>query len=217
MTHKLPLFPLNTVLFPNAPLPLHIFEERYRLMISRCIEQQSPFGVVLIREQNRADTDPNVSFYAIGTAAQISEGVQLEDGRYYLVALGQRRFRVQYLIQRAPYLIGSVTYLTEETGASVVAAANELRTLYQTYWAAMRNATGYPAEAEELPSDVVELTYWMGHRLQTDLLQKQRWLEADVATRIREMVAALRAELALLPPNADGPNDQNWIGPGSWN
>ena len=47
---ELPLFPLPVVLFPGVPLPLHIFEQRYRLMIGRCIEEQKPFGVVLIRE-----------------------------------------------------------------------------------------------------------------------------------------------------------------------
>src|SRR5690349_19805632 len=70
-TQKLPLFPLNTVLFPGVPLPLHIFEERYRLMIGRCIEQHAPFGVVLIRELDRADTNPDVTFYTVGTTAQI--------------------------------------------------------------------------------------------------------------------------------------------------
>ena len=217
MTHKLPLFPLNTVLFPGAPLPLHIFEERYRLMISRCIEQQAPFGVVLIRERGRADTDPNVSFCAIGTAAQIGEGVRLEDGRYYLVVTGQRRFRVQYLTQRQPYLIGSVAYLPEETSPDALETAGELRVLYRRYWAAMQASTGYHAEVETPPEDVVEFTYWLAHRFQNDVVQRQRWLEADVATRLREMGAAMRAEIALLPSSESGLRERTWIGPGSWN
>ena len=57
MTQKLPLFPLNTVLFPGAPIQLHIFEERYRLMIGRCLEQSSPFGVVLIRSGSEVSPD----------------------------------------------------------------------------------------------------------------------------------------------------------------
>jgi Lon protease-like protein len=217
MIHKLPLFPLNTVLFPGAPLPLHIFEERYRLMIGRCIEQQAPFGVVLIRERGRADTDPTVSFHEIGTSAQIGEGVRLEDGRYYLVATGVRRFRVQYLTQRMPYLIASVAYLSEETSPDAVGLASELRALYTRYWAAMQASTGYHAEIETPPDDVVDFTYWLAHRFQTEVLQKQRWLEADVATRLREMGAAMRAEIALLPSEGDAPNEGDWIGPGSWN
>ena len=57
MTYKLPLFPLNMVLFPGLPISLHIFEERYRLMIARCIEQNGPFGVVLIREGREVGGD----------------------------------------------------------------------------------------------------------------------------------------------------------------
>ena len=57
MTQKLPIFPLNMVLFPGAPIQLHIFEERYRLMIGRCLEQSSPFGVALIRSGSEVSPD----------------------------------------------------------------------------------------------------------------------------------------------------------------
>lgn len=214
MTHKLPLFPLGLVLFPNAPLPLHIFEERYREMIGRCIEQNAPFGVVLIREGVAESAD--VTFHPVGTTAQIADGVRTEDGRYVINTVGQRRFRVQYVAQRAPYYVGSVTYLPEESEALVMEPASELRALYERYWDLLAAATGYQHEAETLPDDVINLTYWMAHRLQVDNQHKQRWLEADVGTRLREMTAALRAEMALLPGN-DGPPDRGWIGQGSWN
>ncbi|HEU4328201.1 MAG TPA: LON peptidase substrate-binding domain-containing protein [Roseiflexaceae bacterium] len=219
MTQKMPLFPLNTVLYPSAPLPLHIFEERYKLMISRCLEQQAPFGVVLIQERDRPDTDPNVNFHQVGTSAQIGEGVKLEDGRYYLVATGQRRFRVQYLTQRAPYLIASVTYLPEDSCGVAPEAAEELRELYSRYWNALSASTGYPrdSEHEAPPASTVDLTYWMANRLQVDSPRKQRWLEADIGTRLREMAAALRGELTLLPATDSGPNNRSWVGPGSWN
>ena len=75
MTYKLPLFPLQTVLFPGAPILLHIFEERYRLMIGRCLEQNSPFGVVLIRQGT--EVDPDAIPYGVGTTAQIRDSVRL--------------------------------------------------------------------------------------------------------------------------------------------
>jgi Lon protease-like protein len=215
MTQKLPLFPLNTVLFPGAPLPLHIFEERYRLMIGRCIEQRAPFGVVLLREG--VETSTNVAFVPVGTSAQIQEAVRLDDGRYYLVAVGQRRFRIQYLLQRLPYFVASVVYLPEEAGVAAAEGAQQLRALYGRYCAAISAATGARVEDEPLPGDVVELTYWMAHRLQVVNAQKQRWLEADVATRLREMVAALRGELALLPDAGPGPRDTGLAGPASLN
>jgi Lon protease-like protein len=106
MTYKLPLFPLNTVLFPGMPISLHIFEERYRLMIGRCIEQNGPFGVVLIREGREVGGE--AAPYPVGTTAAIGSNVRLDDGRYYLTATGQRRFRIQYFAQRQPYLLASV-------------------------------------------------------------------------------------------------------------
>jgi Lon protease-like protein len=227
MTQKLPIFPLNMVLFPGAPIQLHIFEERYRQMIGRCLEQSSPFGVALIRSGSEVSPDDpwvrrqleladaadldigalkrelggETVPHPVGTSAQISAGesVRLSDGRYYLVATGQRRFRIQYFVQRQPYLIASVAYLPEESPAAVAEPAKQLRQLYARYWAALSAATGDEAPDETLPEHVVDLTYWMANRLQVGAAQKQRWLEADITTRLREISAAIRAELALLP------------------
>jgi Lon protease-like protein len=216
MTYKLPLFPLNTVLFPDVPITLHIFEERYRLMIGRCVEQGSPFGVVLIREGQEVGDEATP--YPVGTTAAISDNVRLDDGRYYLTAVGQRRFRIQYIAQRQPYMLASVVYLPEDTGgAAVVGQADRLRALYARYWAALASATGHRREPEALPESVVDLTYWMAQRLQVDNIHKQRWLEADVATRLREMTAAIRAELLLLPAADPDERAREWNGPGSWN
>jgi Lon protease-like protein len=247
MTQKLPLFPLNTVLFPGSPIQLHIFEERYRLMIKRCLEQNTPFGVGLLRQGSQiSPDDPEMRRrledaaaagswagasleqelvkgeavpYAIGTTAQINvgESVRLSDGRYYLVAVGQRRFRVQYFVQRQPYLIASVAYLPEESAVAVAEPANELRRLYERYWAAFSAATGHDPPSESLPTSAIDLTYWMANRLQVDNTQKQRWLEADVATRLREMRAAIRAEMALLPAANPGEREGGGSGTGSWN
>ena len=232
MTQKLPIFPLNRVLFPGAPIQLHIFEERYRQMIGRCLEQNTSFGVALIRSGSEVSPgDPWVRRqlelgdaaeldlgalkrelggetvpHPVGTTAQISAGesVRLSDGRFYLVASGQRRFRIQYFVQRQPYLIASVAYLPEESSAVVAEPAQQLRQLYARYWAAISAATGYEAPDETLPEQVIDLTYWMANRLQVGNLQKQRWLEADITTRLREISAAIRAELALLPAAAPG-------------
>lgn len=236
MTHKLPIFPLNMVLFPGAPIQLHIFEERYRQMIGRCLEQNTPFGVALIRSGSEVNPDDpwvrrqleladaaeldlgalkrelggETVPHQVGTSAQISvgESTHLSDGRYYLVASGQRRFRIQYFVQHQPYLIASVTYLPEESSAVVAESAQQLRQLYARYWAAISAATGQQAPDETLPKQVIDLTYWMSNRLQVDNAQKQRWLEADITTRLREISAAIRAELALLPSAESG---------GAWN
>src|SRR5205814_5524803 len=84
------LFPLNTVLFPGMPLPLHIFEERYKLMIGRCLEEERPFGVVLI--QSGPEVGGTAVPHRVGTTAHIAAVRRLDDGRMNLIAIGQERF-----------------------------------------------------------------------------------------------------------------------------
>ncbi|NJM06491.1 peptidase S16 [Candidatus Gracilibacteria bacterium] len=206
---QLPLFPLGTVLFPGAPLNLHIFEERYRLMIARCLEEKQPFGVVLLRsgeevEEGRLATEPPIPC-EIGTLAYIDNSVHLEDGRYLLTAVGRERFRVRTVIDRAPYLVATVELLDEVEGDGLEPAIAQLRSTYESYWQAVARATGSDIEIEKLPDDAVALTYDLADRLQVTMPRKQAWLEGTAANRARSMTAVLRAELSLLPrPDLDG-------------
>lgn len=88
---QVPLFPLNTVLFPGGPLPLRIFEPRYVDMVSHCLRNDSPFGVLLIREGG--ETGPATT-YEVGTLARISDWYQGSDGLLGITAVGERRFRL---------------------------------------------------------------------------------------------------------------------------
>ncbi len=118
---ELPLFPLHSVLCPGVALPLHIFEERYRLLVSRCIERSEPFGVVLIRDGR--EVGPMAGRLAdVGTTALIRRAGRYPDGRYDIVAVGERRFRVMSLDhERQPYLMGDVTLLDEGPGSEAEA------------------------------------------------------------------------------------------------
>jgi Lon protease-like protein len=208
MIQQMPLFPLGTVLFPGGTLNLHIFEERYRQMIGTCLEQNTPFGVVYLHSGNEvAEGRPVVrpaETASIGTVAQISANVRLEDGRYLLTATGQRRFRTQYILQRAPYLIAAVIELPEERGPLVDAAARELRSVYGRYWHAISQATGEPVEIDELPGDPEAMAYQLAERIQMPYQQKQRWLEIELADRLRGLTAELVGELAILPAARKG-------------
>jgi Lon protease-like protein len=95
------MFPLGTVLFPGALLPLHIFEERYRRLVKDCLAGEPEFGVVLIdrgHEVGGGDVRREV-----GTVARILEVTELQDGRYFLNAAGVRRIRVRSWLQDGPY------------------------------------------------------------------------------------------------------------------
>lgn len=113
---ELPLFPLHTVLCPGVALPLHVFEERYRLMVERCVESGEPFGVVLIREgRETGPLDGRIS--RVGTTALIREVGRYPDGRLDLMTVGGRRFRIENLTDsEEPYLVAEVRYLREPVG-----------------------------------------------------------------------------------------------------
>lgn len=203
MTEKLPLFPLSTVLFPGARLTLHIFEARYRLMIERCMEEQVGFGVALIRDGVEVG-DQGVVPYSIGTVAEITESVRLEDGRYYIAAVGGQRFRIQYPIQRQPYMLAAVAMLPDDQNTYLATAADALRDVYTRYWEVMAHATGTGEGAEELAPDPLALSFQVADLLQVPNPRKQRWLEVDALTRLREVAEALRQELSLLPKPFSG-------------
>ena len=112
----LPLFPLHTVLCPGVALPLHVFEDRYKAMVKRCLADQSPFGVVLIRE-GREVGPGDLAVAAIGTLAEIREATRHPDGRYDLVTFGTQRFHLEAIDPGAePYLVGSITPMDEVLG-----------------------------------------------------------------------------------------------------
>src|SRR5437867_720934 len=105
MAEEIPLFPLNTVLFPGMPLPLHIFEPRYREMIGVCSDEDRPFGVVLIREG--MEVGEAAKPFEVGTMAKIIGIDRLNDGRMNIVTVGTRRFRVMsYATDRKAYIVG---------------------------------------------------------------------------------------------------------------
>jgi Lon protease-like protein len=116
LTRALPLFPLHSVLCPGIALPLHIFEPRYRTMIGRCLEEGTPFGVVLIRDGR--EVGPLANHIAeVGTTAVIRQAGRYPDGRLDIVTVGERRFRIASVdAGREPYLVGDVEELDEPLG-----------------------------------------------------------------------------------------------------
>ena len=116
-TTQIPLFPLRSVLCPGVALPLHIFEERYRLMIARCLKNEEPFGVVLV--EKGSDVGPLDGRIAeIGTTAAIRRAGKYPDGRLDILTVGQQRFHVEGVDSTSePYLVGRVSLLDEPVGA----------------------------------------------------------------------------------------------------
>ena len=115
---NLPLFPLHTVLCPGVALPLHVFEARYKVMVERCLADDRPFGVVLIREGREAGPG-DLAVAGVGTLAEIQKATRYPDGRFDLVTMGTQRFRLDGVDPEAePYLVGQITPMGEVLGES---------------------------------------------------------------------------------------------------
>jgi Lon protease-like protein len=121
------MFPLGTVLFPYTLFPLHIFEPRYRALVETCLEGDNEFGTVLIErghEVGGGDTR-----FGVGTVARMLRAERFEDGRYFVVAGGTQRFRVQEWLPDDPYPRARVERLEERPGPGAATRASEVAAL----------------------------------------------------------------------------------------
>ena len=179
---QIPLFPLQTVLFPGGFLPLHIFEPRYRTMVKFCLEHQSEFGVVLIKEGEEVGEGEGEAAtpYEIGTAARILQVEDLDDGRMNIITTGEYRFQILEVQEHLSYLTGRVRMLDdvdteiESVSELLTTQAEELYKAYEKLSSRLIFAWSPP---EEQPDDPRELAYQVGIRLRISLEEKQTLLE----------------------------------------
>jgi ATP-dependent Lon protease len=114
MIEKIPIFPLNTVLFPGMPLLIHIFELRYRLMLDHCLDESLPLGIFLIKDGMEAH-GPVAEPYSIGTLARIRSVHRHNDGRSHIELIGETRIRLHSQETHSDgYLTGNCERLDED-------------------------------------------------------------------------------------------------------
>lgn len=195
MAERIPIFPLHTILFPTTDLGLHVFEDRYRELVARCLESGEGFGVVLIQRGREVDgpADP----FTIGTHAKVVSYARLPDGRYLLEVEGHRRCRIVSLNGTAPYPQADVVWLPEPIGnfANAREMSMEAEHLFATY----RMSNGDGDMPVRLPVDPVSRSYTLASLLKIDPGEKQMLLETEAADeRLERVVGILRRELALL-------------------
>lgn len=195
---ELAIFPLNTVLFPNAPLPLQIFEERYKTMLRDCLDDDSRFGVSLIREGMEVG-GPAVP-HEIGCVARINQVNRIESERFFVSAQGEARFRLLEIVHRVPYLTACVEILDEDGGepasADLVADATAAFSAYAQHSVGI---SGGWVRRTRVPTDPAALSYHIAKSLQTDLSDKQRLLASETpAARLRAEIAMMERDSAAL-------------------
>lgn len=191
---EISLFPLGLVLFPGMVQPLHIFEPRYREMTKRCLDGAGVFGVTLALPESVLHHEIPAR---VGSMARILDYHRLPDGRYNLLAVGARRFEIVETLRDQPYLRGRARLLPEEVGAGPVEKlAAQARRLLDEYLAIVL------ADAEEgeqpiaVPSDPIELSYFIAVLLPCDDSVKQHLLEAKTAVeRLTFALDCLRHEV----------------------
>jgi len=200
--YEIPLFPLDTVLFPGTPIHLHIFEPRYRLMINSCIESGRPFGVALIHSGREAGSDL-AEPYRVGCSARIVHLQPLEGGEMNLIAIGEERFRILSLLTDKPYLRGMVEIelLEHPRSLSLLRAMRWLRPAVMRYLNLLQTAEPDSVEVGdlELPEEPLATLYLTAALLQLPAREKQPLLEAaDTEDLLRQITRLLGRETALL-------------------
>ena len=200
----LALFPLQTVLFPGMKLPLHIFEERYKLMARECIDEGTPFGVVLIRSGDEVGDGAIPQNF--GTTARIADVEHLDEGRMNLLTVGMERFRIIAVTTTSPYLRGDVEIVQqrrESVAPETMARAEELFVTYLKLYLAIGNQW---TRGVELPENPGEAADYIAARLELPSATKQELLEElspearlareldVIAEALPEMGARLEAE-----------------------
>ena len=158
----LPLFPLEIVVFPGAPLPLHIFEPRYKEMIAECLSEDRPFGMVRAKEN---------AVSAIGCTARIVTVVRkYEDGRLDIAAEGAQRFEIIQVNQERSFLQAEVAFFEDEPSVVSKGAADSVVQLHEQLFAVL----GRTVEVER---DAAFLSFRLAQDLPVDLDFKQTLLE----------------------------------------
>ncbi|MDX2066414.1 MAG: LON peptidase substrate-binding domain-containing protein [Fimbriimonadaceae bacterium] len=215
---ELPLFPLNTVLFPYASVQLHVFEDRYREMVRMCIQDDRPFGIVLIRSGSELDdyADP----YMVGTAVRIMDVHTYDDGRMDIYVRGERRFRIRRLDDSKSYLVGFVEPVYEHDIADSLRAEQlmlEARAEFEILVQRLFERQEFAVKVV-FPPDPVTLSFTIANLLSMENVQKQRLLETtDTLERVEELLPILRAQIQETHEPSYyrlGTNDmREWISP----
>ncbi|HLQ56059.1 MAG TPA: LON peptidase substrate-binding domain-containing protein [Streptosporangiaceae bacterium] len=203
MSETMPLFPLGTVLFPGLLLPLHIFEQRYRQLVSDLLAGPEPrrFGVIAIRKGRETGLDGISALYEVGCIATVRQVTEHEDGRFDLVTAGTQRFRLAGLDDSKPYLQAEVDLLPDDTGDDTAArlAAQAAQHAFRDYLSALACQGATQLSIPDLPDDPVMLSYLVAASMIIDLSGKQALLaQPDAAGRLAAERALLSRETTML-------------------
>jgi ATP-dependent Lon protease len=200
MPLRLPIFPLGVVLFPGTPLPLHIFEPRYRRMLADCLAGDRRFGITPTGATNELP-EPGT----VGCTAVVRVNQELPDGRSNIIVLGGERFVLSRAVDDpAPYHVALVQPFEDEPGTEPPPdSVDRLRELFNAYHLTLRQLQDTEPDDPELPDDPLGVSFQVAAAVEADLGVKQRLLaERSTARRVEALLMLLpiltaRVESAL--------------------
>ncbi|MGY3201088.1 LON peptidase substrate-binding domain-containing protein [Streptomyces sp. TE5632] len=225
-TVRLPLFPLNSVLFPGLVLPLNIFEERYRAMMRELLktpeDEPRRFVVVAIRDGHEVapsapgmpdptavpergpaagfGPDPLRAFHKVGCVADAATIRERSDGTFEVLATGTTRMRLLSVDASGPFLTAELEPVAEEPGEEAGALAEGVLRAFRQYQKRLAGARERSlATGAELPDEPGVVSYLVAAAMMLDTPTKQRLLQApDTASRLRDELRLLRTETAII-------------------
>ncbi|MEW1724080.1 LON peptidase substrate-binding domain-containing protein [Streptomyces sp. NPDC093109] len=225
-TARLPLFPLNAVLFPGLVLPLNVYEERYRAIMRELLktDESEPrrFAVVAIRDGHETAVtapgmpdgnarpergpaagfgpDPLAALHPVGCVADAATIRERPDGSFEVIATGTTRVRLRSVDASGPYLTGDLEELPEETGEGAGTLAEGVLRAFQSYQKRLAGARERSlSRSDDLPHEPSVVSYLVAAAAVLDIPTRQRLLEApDVADRLRAELTLLRSETAVV-------------------
>ncbi|NEA89361.1 LON peptidase substrate-binding domain-containing protein [Streptomyces sp. SID7958] len=244
-TARLPLFPLNSVLFPGLVLPLNVFEERYRAMMRELLktpeDEPRRFAVVAIRDGHEVapsapgmpdptavpergpaagfGTDPARALHKIGCVADAATIRERADGTFEVLATGTTRVRLLSVDASGPYLTAELEPLAEEPGEEAGALAEGVLRAFQQYQKRLAGARERSLSTEaKLPDEPSVVSYLVAAAMMLDTPTKQRLLQApDTASRLKDELTLLRSETAIIRNLPSLPAADLTLGPTSLN
>jgi hypothetical protein len=196
---RLPIFPLNAVVFPGVTVPLHVFEDRYRALVHHLLTiAEKPdrlFGVVAIREGYEVGTHGVQSVHRVGCLVQMTSVEPYPDGRFDIEVVGRNRLRLDGLDTSGPYLLGDVEMPDEPAPADREAdhEAQRTRQIFEDYRRRLSEMRGDDVLDGDLPRDPEYLSYSLAATCLLTLQERQSLLEAATAV---ERLVMLRHTLA---------------------
>jgi uncharacterized protein len=244
-TVRLPLFPLNSVLFPGLVLPLNVFEERYRAMMRELLktpeEEPRRFAVVAIRDGYEVapsapgmpdltalpergpaagfGPDPVKAFHGVGCIADAATIRERADGTFEVLATGTTRVRLLSVDASGPFLTAELEELPEEPGDEAGALAEGVLRAFRQYQRRLAGARERSlSSTSELPDQPSVVSYLVAAAMMLDTPTKQRLLQSpDTASRLRDELKLLRSETSIIRSLPSLPASDLTRGPTSLN